>query len=447
MCNLLSRNIFLPLSDKQQGLSIGPKLAFLEKSQFWSRAELETFQQERLQWLVKHAYESVPWYRETFKRLKLTPADIATVEDLHKIPIISKDIIRKEVGEKFVSTAVAEKDKMRFFSSGSTGEPFLYYLSRDAYSMKYAAAIRGWQWMGYEMGEPYAKLSQNKRFGWKKKLQDKINRSFYYFIPDLKPSTLHNIIKQLQRDKPIYIRCYPDPLFFMARIMQQENISFDWVKAINTTGNTLYAEARNLIEKQFGCKVHDGYSCEGSALFYQVEGYNGYLGSMETAITEVVDEQNQSVEIGKAGRHITTELWNPVMPFIRYDTRDLIVADAQEPKAGRNLYAIQKIAGRESDILVAPDGNLLIVHLFTIYFEYFESIRQFQVEQTDETTFIFRLVVNTDFTSAIEKQIKDYWQTFLGTKAIVSIEIHNEIPLLYSGKRRFLIRNKEIPLF
>jgi phenylacetate-CoA ligase len=167
---------------------------------------------------------------------------------------------------------------------------------------------------------------------------------------------------------------------------------------------------------------------------------------MESAITEVVDEKNNPVKIGETGRHITTEIRNLAMPFIRYDTKDLIVPDHQKDLAGRNLFNIDKIIGRESDILIAPDGNLLIVHLFTIYFEYFKSIEQFQVEQTDKYSFIFRLVVNENFSKNEEKKIYDYWKSFLGNKSKLNIEIHDNIPLLFSGKRRFLIRNKEILL-
>ena len=444
--NIAARSVFMPLNDAFQGLSISKNLYLLEESQFWSRTEHENYQNERLKDIIHHAYNEVPWYRENFKIRKLTPRDITTIHDLPKLPVVTKEIIRQEGWDKFTPRSGNSSKQFSFFSSGSTGEPFLFYLTRESYSMKYASAIRGWQWMGYQLGDPYAKLSQNTRKGWQKKLQDIINRSSYYYIADLKPDTLLKLIHQLDHERPAYIRCYPDPLFFMARIMQKKDIKFSWVKAINTTGNILHDEARQLIEKQFGCKIFDGYSCEGSAQFFQVNGYDGYLGSMETAVTEVIDEMGHPVAAGETGRHITTELWNLAMPFIRYDTRDLVILDKQITRSNRNLFSLKKIIGRESDILVTPDGNLLIVHLFTIYFEYFKSIEQFQVEQTDEGTFIFRLVVNRDFSQAEERKIKEYWKKFLGSGVKVNIEIHDQIPLLYSGKRRFLIRNKDIEL-
>jgi phenylacetate-CoA ligase len=441
----INKRIMLPLSDLINGTEIAARLCFLEKSQSWSRNELEAYQDERLRYMIKYACQNIPFYNETFRELHLTPSDIQTRADLDKLPVITKDTVRRTGIERFLDQSSDRKHWISFYSSGSTGEPFQYYLSRESFSMKYASAIRGWSWMGFSLGDSYAKLSQNERKGWNKKLQDKVNRCSYYFIPDLRPTTLLQVIQRLQNDKPSFLRCYPDPLYFMAQQMRDEGIRFQWVKAINTTGNILTPEARNLIENQFGCKLYDSYSCEGSAMYFQADGFEGYLGSMESAITEVIDQDGHAVEEGGTGLHITTELWNTAMPFIRYNTQDLVILSAGTGNhSGRQLFALDRIVGRDNDVLIAPDGNRLIVHLFTIYFEYFNSIRQFQVEQTTSDEFIFRLVVDSTFTKEIEKKIHDYWVRFLNGKANVIIEIHKQIPLCYSGKRRFLIRNKSI---
>jgi phenylacetate-CoA ligase len=312
--------------------------------------------------------------------------------------------------------------------------------------MKYAAALRGWTWMGYQLGDPYAKLSQNKRSSGLKKLQDFINRSSYIFIPDLSRDSLRKIIKLLLKQKPLFLRCYPDPLYFIAKILKEENSKLHGIKALNTTGNILSTEARNLIEKSFNCPVFDSYSCEGGALFYEGPDRDAYLGSMEYAITEVLDHNYTEVNPGQTGLHITTDLHNFAMPLIRYNTRDLVEKSSSQTSSGMQLYRLNKIIGRENDILITPSGNLLIVHLFTIYFEYFDSILQFQIEQIQSHEFVFRLVVKDSFNSDIKNQIFTYWQNFLGKNVILRIEIHENIPVLYSGKRRFLIRNPEIKL-
>jgi phenylacetate-CoA ligase len=443
MINFINKNIFLPLSDTLQGLTISENLSFLLKSQYWSKEELVKFQEVQLQNLIQHIYENVPFYNEWFRSHKLRPGDIKQIEDLNLLPVLSKTEMRRTPSD-FIAKNINRKKMIRLNSSGSTGEPFEYFLTQNAFSMKYAAGLRGWSWMGYSLGDHYAKLSQNPRSSWIKKLQDLINRSSYIYMPDLSENSLYNIIKILVRSKPDYIRCYPDPLFFIAKLLHKNNKVLEGIKAINSTGNILTQEARRMIEDSFGCPVFDSYSCEGSALFYEGPGRDNYLGSMEYAISEVLNDKLTEVNSGETGMHITTDLHNFAMPMIRYNTQDLVEKSLSGSACGRQLFGLSKIIGRDNDILITPSGNRLIVHLFTIYFEYFDSIRQFQIEQTQKDVFIIRLVVDDTFSSVIKKQIFSYWQNFLGKDVNLSIEIHDTIPFLRSGKRRFLIRNPEI---
>jgi phenylacetate-CoA ligase len=445
MTHFVHERMILPVNDLFQGLSIYKNLNFLKNSQWWSGEMLISYQEIRLRNLIRFAYEHVPFYKDWFYKHNLNPSDIFYISDLKKLPVISKSEIRKSP-HFFTAT---NKDLQKYLilnSSGSTGEPFRYLISRDAYSMKYAAALRGWFWMGYSLGDFYAKLSQNKRTKAVKKIQDIVNKCLYIYIPDLSSGTIQKIIFKIEKEKPEFVRCYPDPLLFIAKALRADKKCLNGIKAINCTGNILTSEARAIIEERFCCPVFDSYSCEGSAVFFEGPTRENYLGSMEYAITEVTDNNGEDVKLGEPGMHITTDLWNYTMPLIRYNTQDLVIKSESFSSCGRQLMSFSKIIGRDNDVLITPSGNLLIVHLFTIYFEYFDSIIQFQVEQKRLDEFVFRLVVNETFTSGTKSKILDYWQNFLGKNVKLSLETHDSIPNLYYGKRRFLIRNPEIKL-
>ena len=164
--NWLQENIILPANDLLSGQSISKSLHFLLESQSWTTEELVAYQEERLRSLVKHAYENVPFYHELFKEHHLVPSDINTIADLHKIPVISKNDLRKHPADYYMARNISTRKCIRMNSSGSTGEPFTYFLTPEAFSMNYACAIRGWYWMGYRLGETYTKLSQNPRSGY-----------------------------------------------------------------------------------------------------------------------------------------------------------------------------------------------------------------------------------------------------------------------------------------
>jgi phenylacetate-CoA ligase len=444
--NYITEKIILPLSDIALGQSVSKHFKFLQKSQWWSESELKEYQNEKLRALIKHAYENVPYYTELFDSLNLTPSDINTTDDLVKLPILTKEIVRENFKNgKIIAKNIPTKKMILTGSSGSTGEPLQYYITKDAYSMNIVSNLRGWYWMGYRLGDSYAKLSQNPRNSNTKKIQDKINNCYYLLVQQLTDENFSKIVKDIQNYKPKFVRGYPDPLLFLANYINKNNICLPSIFAVNTTGNILFPENRKIIENTFKCKVFDSYSCEGGANVFECETHKCYHSSMEYAITEIISNGHE-VNSGEKGRVITTDLINYAVPFIRYDTQDYVTKSKEKCSCGRNLLPIEKIDGRDSDILITPKGKYLIVHNFTGYFEWIDSVEQFQIRQDKIDEFDIILIVNSKYTHEIERKIFKYWEEYINENVKIEINVVDDIPLTKSGKRRFLIRNKDIKL-
>jgi phenylacetate-CoA ligase len=441
--NWLQENIILPANDIFTGKSISGSLNFLLESQYWKAEDLKAFQEERLSLIIRHAYENVPFYSELFKEHNIVPSDIKGIADLNKIPVITKNDLRKYPADYYVARNISHRKSIRLNSSGSTGAPFTYFITPEAYSLSYACAIRGWYWMGYRLGDSYAKLSQNPRISFYKKVQDLITRSEYIFIRDLLPQNLKDVIQRLNYSQPKFIRCYPDPLLFLSGLIKDGNCLQYSPKAINTTGNILTPDARKKIEEAFDAPVFDSYSCEASAQFFEDPERNSYRASMEYAITEVLDNHNMPATLG---RHVTTDLWNMAMPFIRYDTQDIIERTEEPGISEIHLASFKQIKGRDSDILITPSGKFLIVHTFTIFFEYFTEIIQFQVIQSRADKVNVLLVVNEKYNTRTEEAISKGLDDLIGNDVVIEIQVVPEIPLLPSGKRKFIIRDESIKL-
>ena len=246
--------------------------------------------------------------------------------------------------------------------------------------------------------------------------------------------------------RPKYLRSYPDPLYFLCQMAKKENIKLPEVEGINTTGNILFDDVRNLIENRFQSKVFDSYSCEGNPNLFECPTHECYHSSMEYGIIEILDENGLEVDGGGQGRLISTDLQNLASPFIRYDTQDILVKYEKECTCGRKLIPIKKIIGRDNDILVTPENQYLIGQTFTTYFKYLPEIIQFQVIQRKIDEFEFKLVVTENYNKRVELQISEYWKNKIGKNIKIIISTVEEIPLLTSGKRRFLIRNNNIKL-
>ena len=445
---LITKNLFLPAGGLLIGQPIRKNLDFLEKSQFWSRDQITDFQNKQLQELIKHVFKNVPFYRDYYGSLGLIPDDIKTRDDLHKLPIITKTELKKNK-QKHLAENLSIKNLIRESSSGSTGEPLQFYKTRNSESFLKATALRGWSWMGYKLGEPYVKVSMNPRKSIFKRLQDAFNNSLYLSSNQLTKEEFTKIITAIESFDPLFIRCYPGPLFFMADLIERNRHVYKGksLSAINTTGSTLHNHMRSKIEKVFGVKIFDAYSCEGGAVFFECPSHEYYHPSEEYAIQEYIQDQFTFSDPQTPLRHITTDLCNWATPFIRYDTEDYVVlGDRNKCPCGRYLTNIKKILGRDSDTLLTPSGKYLIVENFVAYFEWINEVDQIQVVQERIDLITIRLTPNTGFNNTVYKKIHNYWQNYIGTDVTVRIEVIDRIPLTASGKRRTVIRNPQIKL-
>lgn len=445
LVNYISEKVILRCSDLLTGQSVAKKYRFLMESQFWSKEQLVEFQNFRLRQLVKHAVETVPYYTELFTKHRLKVSDIQTISDLYKIPILTKATIKSEGISKFTAYSFPRNKVMNASSSGSTGEPLFYLRTKESYSMGIATSLRGWNWMGYNLGDKYVKMSQNPRLNPVKKLQDYATNNLYLSTNPLQDSNFEFILEKIENYQPKIIRCYPDPLLLLARFKRKNSKYRFRPNAITTTGNTLFPETRKEIEEAFGCKIFDAYSCEGNSTVFECQTHECYHSSEEYGITEIIDGKGNKIDEG-IGTLISTDLWNFVHPFIRYDTQDSVEISKKECTCGRKLLRVNKILGRNNDMIDTPSGRIFIVHNFTGYFQtdnaiINRSINKFQVVKKQDGSVTFRLVVNDRYNNSIEQFIVSTWQKEL--KMPVKVEVVNEIPLTQSGKWRFIIRENE----
>ena len=439
LSNFFIRNIFLPMSDLFLSRSVSKNLRFLNRSQWWSSEDIRTFQNERLRHLIEHAYINVPYYNEVFKENNLKPSDIKSVEDLIKLPILTKDIIKKNFPQSIVAKNIPNNQMILQSSSGSTGEPLQYMTTRDAYSFNVASVFRSWSWAGYHLGDRFLKISVNPRVGILKKLEDYFLRCKYTHSQSMSPKDIEYIVDLIRNSKFILIRTYPSTFYVLAEHIKNNKVKDVNVKSLVSTGETILPNIRKFIETQFNCKVFDGYSGEAGANVSQCEDHS-YHVSDEFAFTEVVQDEDQ-MNCDGLGNITSTNLWNYATPFIRYNVMDIAKMSGTICACGRGLSVIDKIEGRDADVLITPSNRRIVVHYFTGYFEWVESVDQFQVIQTKRDQITVKLIPNNKFNSYEGDKIKNDLGKTIGDDVRINLEFVDDIQLTRSGKRRFVIRD------
>ncbi|MFC0876124.1 phenylacetate--CoA ligase family protein [Saccharicrinis sp. FJH2] len=442
--NFFSKLFVLPVSDKITGWNVASSLNFLKKSQYWSTKEIVEYQEKKLIDLINFSYENIPYYKNLFDQHNINPDSILKLSDLNKIPLLTK----QQLVENFNSGSFGERKSKYLFnqSSGSTGLKTRYYITPYAYGFNLATNLRGWDWMGYSIGDKMIKVTQNKRKSKLKKYQDLINRTklFATEYSDLSTIEFENL---LYKYKPDYLRCYPDPLQYFANKLKNLDVEKIKLKGINTTGNILFPEVRELIENKFECEIFDSYSCDNGPNVFECPTHNCYHVSEEQGICEVIDDNGSILSReGDVGRLIITNLVNTATPFIRYDTMDYVEIGPEKCECGRNLKTFKRIIGRNNDIIITPSGEMLIAQTFTTYFKYVEGIEQFQVIQDKKDHILFRLVSAKLISKNIQNDIISHWENKTMHSIKFDIEQVNQIEPLQSGKFRFVVRDPSIEI-
>jgi phenylacetate-CoA ligase len=441
--NFFNEQVMLRALDLYNGLSIRKSLNFLLKSQYWTYDKHIEHQNHLLNKLIEHSYKNVPYYRDIFDKIGIKPNDIKTQEDLKLLPILTKEEIRTNIKNgKLIAQNFKPQDLIINHSSGSTGEPLQFFQCKNSESMKKASAIRGWYWMNFRLGDKILRISPIPRKGKLKSIQDFFTRTQYLHIPKLNNEAFDKICKSLKSFKPKVLRIYPDPLLYLSKYIINNGININFVNSINTTGSILTQETRYLAEKAFNCKVYDSFSCEGGAVVFESPQHNCYYSAMEYAITEVLDSKNNSA---LKGCLVTTDLCNYATPFIRYNTQDVIELFIEKKTDGFGLMPIKTIYGRESDVLVTNDNQLIIVNNFTGLFQSIKNLEQFQVHQQsiDRFTIYIKCSKQADL---VKEQVLSAVKNIFPSGSSIEIECVKNISAEKSGKRRFLVRDKSILL-
>ena len=128
-----------------------------DKNQWLPEPELEEYQNRKLRELIKHAYENVPYYNERMKEVKITPSDIKTIEDLCKLPVLTREDVKKNA-RKLISRSYPKWLLRHGHTSGTTGSPLDFSYDIKTCVVHLAAVWRQRNWAGLEYGKPYATL-------------------------------------------------------------------------------------------------------------------------------------------------------------------------------------------------------------------------------------------------------------------------------------------------
>jgi phenylacetate-CoA ligase len=410
-----------------------------------SRAEVEERQRESLGRLLRHASAHVPYYRETCAALPIRFADEQPGVYLRALPVMTKAVMRAEPN-RFTADDSARFQPTIRTSSGTTGEPFRFLMSRASRSSQWACIYRQWHVGGWEPGDRIAWLggtsispSTHAIMRW---AYGQLNNWLTLSAFEMSPANMDRWLQQIQDQRIRFMHAYPSSAMVLAEHVIARGMT-PRLASITTSAELLHSHQREVIERAFSCPVNDLYGAnDGGAFAYQCERREGFHVVAERAVVEILRPDGTPAGPGESGRIVSTDLTNYAMPFIRYETGDEAAWATEPCPCGRGLPLLQSIFGRANDYLTTLTGEKVHSGFFTYTVRSLRWIEQFQAVQESAS----RLRVYVRPRSGVNPDHLDHLASILAQKfqgMDIGIQIVDSIPLSRAGKLRFVV-NKTI---
>lgn len=418
----------------------------LESSQWWNKQRMREWQDERLRAIVRHAGEHVPYYRELFARHGIDPQRFSGVDDLDKIPILTRATLKSRQ-QDLKSRHPGDRKLLEGHTSGTTGSPLSVSYGGDVVTMNYAVMDRQYRWAQARMerhgdriavvrGNVIVPLSQQRPPFWRhnRSLNQLLLSSFH-----LTPANLTSYFAALREFRPTVIDGYPSSLYVLAKVLLNRGERLPMKVAI-TSSETLYDFQREAIEAAFECRVFDYYAAAERVIFaVECERHSGHHLCEEYGITQIVDENDQLLPAGQEGFMVGTSLHNTGMPMLRYRTTDRTAIKIQGCACGRPLPLMEDVTTKAEDLLRLRDGRLIPPSVLTHPFKPLDSIEASQLVQTELDRLLVRLIPRPEYSEKDAQHLVRELKARLGEDMRIDIELVDAMPRTARGKFKWVV--------
>ena len=415
-------------------------LETLLKTQWYSKDIIDKNNNDNFMHFFHYAIKHVPYYKNLVSEGKINPSEIKSILDIEKLPILSKEDVRKNT-DLLISDEYNKNDLIVISTSGTTGKTLSIYVSTEARRYAYAFFSRFKKWAKLDnkknnitfAGRTIISPDSNPPF-WRKNL---ISNNYLFSSYHLTENNFKHYINDLNKVRPHYIDSYPSAIYILAKYIKKNNLSIFQPKAIITSSETLLDSHRELIEEVFRCPIFDQYGSAEQVVFVSQCEAGSYHIHPEFGHIEFVNDEGKAVSPGEPGRLICTGYTNRAMPLIRYDIGDTGILSYETCSCGRSFPVIKKIIGRTDDILIMEDGRE--VGRLDPVFKGLKSIKEAQIIQEDYSQITLNIVPDDDFNEKDGHAVVAELKKRLGENVHIEINIVDEIKRTKSGKFRSVI--------
>jgi len=429
--NSILEKIVLPLGDFLNGSTVIKNLNAWRKICTYSEDELRKISKANLFSILEYASQNIPYYY-SLREFK-TENPYIWIKDF---PIMTKTLIKKDVGSLTIKPT---QDLIKLASSGSSGIHSEVYLNKNDQSINRAIQALWMEWSGWKMGVPLLQTGMTYPRGKVKAAKDFLLRTKYYLAFGLSDDDILTLLNQKYCDGS-YLGGYASSLYLIAKVALKEKLNLK-LKAAISWGDKMFPHYREMIENAFHCSVFDTYGCSEGLMIAAQKDLEYYYIMSPHVYVELLDSEGNEVEDGELGYVVATRLDGYAMPLIRYYLGDLAIKlpKSKYPvKREMNFPLLEKIIGRDTDIVYTRSGKYMIVHFFTGIFEYIPEIEQFRVVQENLDGITIEYVKGRGFNNGVLHLVESKIKKYLNEPFRIKWLEINVIPDSPSGKPQII---------
>lgn len=414
----------------------------LQKQQYLSIDELENINWQKRKSLISYACNKVPYYKKRFKSIGLNPEDIVHPEDYCKVPLLTKDDIRENF-DQMISEEAGPGTLRLSTTGGSTGEPL-----KIMFDKRVPLESLGWRhrgWWGVPPGLNEASVIRRTR---ERRIDNLVNNILWWptvrvklDASSMKIQDVEAFLKRFNRVRPKLIWGYVGAIDHVASFIEENSYNVIPPKAIWVTSSPLSEVQRKRIEKSFRAPVYEQYGCgEVFSISAQCIRREALHIFYDARFIEFIDDSGCSQPVGNIGDIAITDLENYFFPIIRYVNGDMGRALPGKCPCGINLPIMDKVRGRRTDLIKLPNGTCLAEGVTTIFDNFPDAVKAFQVRQAGDYSIKLLYVPNPDADKLSEVLEKVYNKLLESTESQVPITLEAVGAIPHDrGKLRYVI--------
>ena len=334
------------------------------------REQIKQLQSEKLVKQVQYVWDRVPYYRAKMEAKGVTPADIKGIDDLHKLPFLSKDDLRDQYPAGLL--AVPLKDCVRIHStSGTTGRRVVVYYTQHDVDLWYDCCARAIMAAGGTADDVCQVCYGYGLFTGGLGLDGGSHKAGCLTLPMSTGNTERQLQFMLDMQATM-LCCTPSYAAYLGESLKEAGYKPDQIplKAGIFGAEPWTEEMRQDIQNTMGIKAYDIYGLtemSGPGVAYECEEQHGMHVNEDHFLVEVIDpDTGEQLPDGAKGELVFTSLDKEAFPLLRYRTRDICVLNTEPCSCGRTHVRMSKPMGRSDDMLIIRGVNVFPSQIETV---------------------------------------------------------------------------------